>query len=335
MLTYLSHVSLQNDKLIMEIEDQKILDKIESLSASIKTDSGASLKKSNDHDYRSNSDTGGSAARAESTAHSAKETAENTSKENTSKKTGSDILLEGNSDPHDYRGVHAARGSVPSLAQKENKILYFIIDDAGYNLEKLKPFLDFPGDITIAVLPGLPYSKQSAELALKKGKKIILHQPMESTNNNNTGPHAIKSGMEENEIIEILEHNINSIPGIVGINNHMGSAITADERIIKIILEYLYNNNLFFIDSRTTHDSICKKVAANSGYAIMERDVFLDNTDEKKAIMESINAGKSIAKKKGYAVMIGHAWSAELADILLQIYPTLIEEGFTIKNPAP
>jgi polysaccharide deacetylase 2 family uncharacterized protein YibQ len=218
--------------------------------------------------------------------------------------------------------------------KKQNKILYFIIDDAGHSIEKLRPFLDFPGDITIAVLPGLAYSKQSAELALKKGKKVILHQPMESIAWNDPGPYPIKTGMQENEIIEILERNINSIPGIIGMNNHMGSAITTDERIIKIILKYLYNKNLFFIDSLTTHDSICKKVAADNGYAIMQRDVFLDNIDEKEAILKSISIGKSIAKKKGYAVMIGHAWSTELANILVQIYPSLIEEGFTIKDTA-
>ena len=217
-------------------------------------------------------------------------------------------------------------------SKKENKVFYFIIDDAGYNIEKLKPFLDFPGDITIAVLPGLQYSRQCAELALKKGKKVILHQPMESINNRDTGPHAIMSEMQENEIINILEHNISSIPGIIGMNNHMGSAITADEKIINIIFKYLYNKNLFFIDSMTTHDSICKKVAADSGYTIMHRDVFLDNINERKAILESINIGKAIAQNKGYAVMIGHVWSSELANTLIQIYPTLVEEGFTIKD---
>ena len=218
--------------------------------------------------------------------------------------------------------------------KKEKKILYFIIDDTGYSLENIKPFLDFPGDITIAVLPGLVYSKQCAELALKKGKKVILHQPMESIKGNNPGPYSIKSGMPENEIIEILEHNINSIPGILGMNNHMGSAITIDERIMKIILQYLYNKDLFFIDSMTTHDSICRKVALDIGFDIMHRDVFLDNINEKKAIMDSIDIGKAIAENKGYAVMIGHTWSSELANTMMQIYPDLILEGFTIKDTS-
>jgi len=218
--------------------------------------------------------------------------------------------------------------------KKESKILYFIIDDAGHSMEQLRPFLDFPGDITIAVLPGLPYSKKSAELALKRGKNVILHQPMEALNGLDPGPYAIMLGMEEEEITAILRHTINSIPGVRGVNNHMGSAVTADKRIMRIILKYLYDNNLFFIDSMTTHHSVCKKVAIENGFVIMQRDVFLDNVDERRAIMESINIGKSIARNKGYAVMIGHAWSSELANIMIQIYPTLIKEGFTIKDTS-
>ena len=82
----------------------------------------------------------------------------------------------------------------------------------------------------------------------------------------------------------------------------------------------------------TTHDSICKKAAADSGFAIMHRDVFLDNINDRKAILESINTGKTIALNKGYAVLIGHVWSSELADTLMYIYPQLIEEGFTIEG---
>ncbi len=88
--------------------------------------------------------------------------------------------------------------------REKEKRLFFIIDDAGYSLENLRPFLEFPGDLTIAVLPGLQYSKESARL-LEKGKKVILHQPMEALNGNNTGPHDIMTDMNDNEINSILE----------------------------------------------------------------------------------------------------------------------------------
>lgn len=221
-----------------------------------------------------------------------------------------------------------------ATVKKKEKALYFIIDDAGYSLEKLKPFLDFPGNLTIAVLPGLEYSRQSAELALEKGKKVILHQPMEAVNGNNTGPFAIKTGMDEKTITAVLEKNISSLPGITGVNNHMGSAVTSDEKMMDIILRYLQKKSLVFIDSLTTSESVSKNSGAKIGFAIAQRDIFLDNVDTREGIMESLNTGRLEAENKGYAIMIGHVWSSELADTMMQIYPNLIEEGFTLKDAS-
>ncbi|MDX9802028.1 MAG: divergent polysaccharide deacetylase family protein [Spirochaetia bacterium] len=237
-------------------------------------------------------------------------------------------------DPVPMSDKNIYKAAAVKKAEKKEKSLYFIIDDAGYSLEKLKPFLDFPGNLTIAVLPGLEYSRQSAELALAKGKKVILHQPMDAINRNNTGPFAIKTGMDEKTITDILEKNINSLPGITGVNNHMGSAVTSDERMMDIILKYLQKHSLLFIDSLTTAESVCKKSAAKISFTIAQRDIFLDNVDNREGIMESLNTGRATAENKGYAVMIGHVWSSELADTMMQIYPNLIEEGFSLKDAS-
>ena len=194
------------------------------------------------------------------------------------------------------------------------KILYFVIDDAGYSLEKLQPFLDFPGKLTIAVLPGLDYSEESARRIYESGKEVFLHQPMEAVNGNDPGPSAILKTMDKDAIEQILEHNIKSIPHIKGVNNHMGSKITSDSQIMKIILSVMQRNNLVFLDSLTTNSSAAKEVSLELGFTIAQRDIFLDNVDNREAIMESIYTGRSAAENKGYAVMIGHVWSSELAD---------------------
>lgn len=212
--------------------------------------------------------------------------------------------------------------------KKSGKKLYFIIDDAGYSIENLKPFVNFPGQITIAVLPGLPNSKKSAELAMANKKTVIVHQPMEAVNGNDSGPFTIKKDMNQKTITAILEKNIAATPGVVGINNHMGSAITADERIMETVFNYLKNKKLLFIDSRTTSDTICIKAAAQTNYRIAQRDVFLDNIDTKDSIMKSIEHGLKIAQKKEYAVMIGHVWSAELANVMADVYADLIKRDF-------
>ncbi len=223
-------------------------------------------------------------------------------------------------------------GSDTLAVKKKGGKLYFIIDDAGYSIDNLKPFLDFPGKLTVAVLPGLPESYESAVLINTSGKQVFLHQPMEAVGKNNPGPDAIYMGMDEQEIKSILNKNIESLPFVRGMNNHMGSAVTADRDMMKTILETVKTRGMIFTDSLTTGESKCKEVAQNLGITIAQRDIFLDNVDNREAIMESISAGQKSAENKGYAVMIGHVWSSELADTMMEIYPNLIEEGFTLEE---
>ncbi len=225
-----------------------------------------------------------------------------------------------------------AEFTAEKIIRKKVKKLYFIIDDAGYSISQLKPFLKFPGSITIAVLPGLPHSAECAELIHQNGKQVFLHQPMEANGKNNPGPGAIMTGMKKSDIKALLLENLNSLPHVSGFNNHMGSAVTSDFAMVETILQTAAEKNIIFTDSLTTSDSKCKEVAQKLGITIAKRDVFLDNIDNREAIMESINTGLNIAENKGYAVMIGHVWSSELANTMMEIYPNLIEEGFTLEE---
>lgn len=222
--------------------------------------------------------------------------------------------------------------SLKKIPKQKEKKLYFIIDDAGYSIEQLSSFLDFPGNLTIAVLPGLPHSTEAATLIHKSGKQVFLHQPMEAVGKNNPGPAAIMVNMNKEEIRNTLLNNIKNTPFIEGFNNHMGSAVTSDPEIMETILKTASAEELLFTDSLTTGLSKCKEVAEKLGITIAQRDVFLDNVDNREAIMESMNTGLNIAENKGYAVMIGHVWSSELANTMMEIYPNLIEEGFTLEE---
>ena len=155
---------------------------------------------------------------------------------------------------------------------------------------------------------------------------------MKALGKNNPGPRAIMREMDSSEIIDTFTENLDSLPFVKGFNNHMGSAITSDASIMETILKTAAEKNILFTDSRTTADSKCKEVAEKLGIAIAKRDVFLDNVDNREAIMESINTGLNIAENKGHAVMIGHVWSSELADTMMEIYPNLIEDGFTLEE---
>ncbi|GAB1482222.1 hypothetical protein MASR2M78_10370 [Treponema sp.] len=205
-----------------------------------------------------------------------------------------------------------------------------MIDDSGNNIKELKPFLDLPFPLTIAILPGLPHSAEAARLARASGKEVILHQPMEALGGQDPGPGAIYTGMDNQEIRAILAKNVAEIGPIVGMNNHQGSKVTADEKAMKTILAFCHERGIYFLDSRTTADTVAVAVATKLGISIRERDVFVDNIQEKAAMIRYVQEGLQKAEKKGAAVMIGHAWSTELAATLHELYPELVAQGFSL-----
>jgi len=210
--------------------------------------------------------------------------------------------------------------------------LVFVIDDAGNNLRELEPFLRIPGPLTIAVMPGLPYSAEAARRIRAAGKEVILHQPMEAIGAQNPGPGAIYSGMNEAEVRAILSRNIAEVGPVAGINNHQGSKISMDNEIAEVILKFCIERGIFFLDSRTTADTVFPVFARRLGMKIAERNVFLDNEQDRNSMLRYISSGLTIAQRNGVAVMIGHAWSPELAPLLAEQFPVLTIQGYTIKT---
>jgi polysaccharide deacetylase 2 family uncharacterized protein YibQ len=215
---------------------------------------------------------------------------------------------------------------------KRAKIL-IIIDDAGYNLPRLKRLLQFPGKLTVAVLPQLPLSKQSAELVHNAGKEVILHLPMQPAGLEDPGPGAITVNQDEKQIVNTLTLDMATVPHARGINNHMGSLATTDERVVDIILRFCKNNNLFFLDSKTTPHSLIESRAANDDLSVLARDLFLDNEKGKDFIKEELLKGMEIANKQGRAVLIGHL-GEEMIEVLNEMYPLLIKQGYELATAS-
>jgi polysaccharide deacetylase 2 family uncharacterized protein YibQ len=215
-----------------------------------------------------------------------------------------------------------------AAAMRDRPMLIIVIDDVGYNTEGLKPFLEIPVPITFAVLPQLEYSKESAELIESAGQEIIMHLPMESRSGQYPGPGTLTEEMSVEQLLAELNRNIETVPGLVGINNHMGSKGTEDIRIVREVLQFARDRELLFLDSRTTDKSVVPLMANAIEIPYIERDVFLDNQKERAYILEALRQGKEIAGQQGYAVLIGHVWTEELAEVLLENYEFILDEGY-------
>ncbi|MFW5694455.1 MAG: divergent polysaccharide deacetylase family protein [Alkalispirochaeta sp.] len=216
-----------------------------------------------------------------------------------------------------------------AAAEPEGPRLYLVLDDAGHDLDHLREFVPFPGVFTVAVLPGLTYSREAAQMVIALGHEAILHQPMEAVGGNDPGPGAIVVSQSEREIRRILTSNLSTMPGVVGVNNHMGSLATGDARVMQEVAATLRRHRLFFLDSRTTHLSVAGETIRTAGVPTVERDVFLDNVREDEAISDQLDRGLAIAEEQGHAILIGHVTSPELAQVLIDRYAEISEAGYT------
>ena len=208
--------------------------------------------------------------------------------------------------------------------------LAIVIDDAGNNLQELRPFLEFPAPLTFAVLPQLQHSEGAARLARSHGHEVILHLPMAAVSGLYPGPGTISAELSDGEIRRLLERNFASITGAAGTNNHMGSAGTSDPRIMNAVMAYLAESGKFFVDSSTTPTSVAAPIAAKYGVPFMQRDVFLDHDRDPAAIRAALRKGLAVAREHGQAVLIGHASVTAVAEALFEVYPQLRHRGYEV-----
>jgi uncharacterized protein len=125
----------------------------------------------------------------------------------------------------------------------------------------------------------------------------------------NPGPGTLLSSMSPDELIRQLEDDLNTLPGIKGVNNHMGSKLTSESTQMYQIFSILKQRGLFFIDSRTTADSMGRPSARLFQIPFAERDVFIDHYQKPDFIRKQFKELIRKARLKGYAVGILHPHS--------------------------
>ncbi len=199
-----------------------------------------------------------------------------------------------------------------------------IIDDLGYDKRIAEKFLELDAVFTFSILPYSPFLEKIDRLARDKGIEIILHLPMDPVEypNVNPGPATLLTSMSADELISQLEMNLNALPSAKGVNNHMGSKMTADSNHMYQIFFILKKRGLFFIDSRTTAATYGKSSAKLFKVPFAQRDVFIDHLQGPDLIRRQINDLVDIAERHGEAIGIAHPHSTTF-EILQEMLPEL------------
>ncbi|WP_019911771.1 divergent polysaccharide deacetylase family protein [Paenibacillus sp. HW567] len=183
-----------------------------------------------------------------------------------------------------------------------------IVDDFGNSMRGTEEMFALPVKFTVAVMPFLPTSEKDARRAHERGLDVLVHLPMEPRQGKPEwlGPGAILTRMSDAEVRQRVEAALDNVPFAVGINNHMGSKVTGDERVMGIILAVCKERGLFFVDSHTNYRSVAGRVAREMGLPPVENHIFLDDVHTASHVVKQMRLVKERALNQKYCVTIGH-----------------------------
>ena len=208
-------------------------------------------------------------------------------------------------------------------------VIGLIIDDFGYRNDHVSNgFLQLPGKLTYAIIPGHDYSQLFSKKAYDAGYEIIVHLPMENIGKTyGEEEYVLMSYFQDDEIKNRINKAFDLLPESIGLNNHQGSRGTADSRVMTLVAGVIKEKKKFFIDSRTTNNSLAEITMRKYGVPTNKRDVFLDNELDEEKIKIQLLELADVSEEKGIAIGIGHV-KPQTLNVLAKEIPVLQKKGF-------
>jgi len=193
-----------------------------------------------------------------------------------------------------------------------------IVDDLGYSSEGLDKLFSINVPLTVSVLPRLELSAQLAEQAREHGFEVMLHLPLEGRAGAPVNEGTLMGSMDDDTLRAIFEDNLASVPGVVGINNHQGSTFTTDYAATNRLMQMIKDSGLFFVDSRTSSESVAERVAREHGVKTASNNMFLDDVNDELSVEERLAALENVALERGSAIGICHVYKLSSMAVLEQ-----------------
>lgn len=182
-----------------------------------------------------------------------------------------------------------------------------VIDDLGYDRGAARRALALPPPVAVAVLPGAPHARSIARAARRAGTDVLVHLPLHGSAAAEESA-ALHAGMADERLRQGVRAALDAVPGAIGLNNHQGSAFTADLGAMRAVMDVLAARSrpLLFIDSRTTAATRAEAAARLAGVPVARRHVFLDHHRGADAIAAAVRDWLARARRDGCALAIGH-----------------------------
>jgi polysaccharide deacetylase 2 family uncharacterized protein YibQ len=206
---------------------------------------------------------------------------------------------------------HAAQpqpASPPPQASVSSPRVAVIVDDLGGRRDVFDPLRDIRRPLTVAVLPGLPLSEWTAREAAAAGMEVILDLPMEPYRfpEVDPGPGALLMAMSPQEMQAQIGAHLASVPGAVGVTNHMGSRMTEDRARMRTVMEVLAGRRLFLVDGLSSNLSLAYDEAKSLGLRAGRRQVIVDHKGGEAGDRVRWDEVASWAERRGEVIVIAH-----------------------------
>jgi polysaccharide deacetylase 2 family uncharacterized protein YibQ len=199
--------------------------------------------------------------------------------------------------------------------------LVLIIDDVSQP-RQLAAIRKLPFPVTPSIFPPSQMSRHTPELT-RGLKHYMVHFPLQSGSKK---MNRFEKTLFVNDDPEKMQKRVAEIrrlfPTARFVNNHTGSVFTSDYRAMYRLYGLLKKEGFVFIDSRTSGRSKVRKIAAEYHMPYLGRDIFLDNVQTPQAVRAQLKRAVRLAKKRGYAIAIGHPHPVTLG-VLKQAAPLL------------
>lgn len=217
-----------------------------------------------------------------------------------------------------------------SWKRPERPMIAIVLDDVGVNRKGAELAIELPGVVTLSFMTYAPDVQVMTKAAREKGHELMLHVPMEPLGRADPGPQALLTGLSDQEILSRFEWGMAQFDGYIGINNHMGSKFTGWDRGMKVVMQRIEKTDHFFMDSRTSPNSVAAETAASLGVPVLRRDTFLDNDyQDPDKIEAQLKLTERIALKNGHAIAIGHPHKTTIR-VLHQWIKSAENRGFNV-----
>ena len=203
--------------------------------------------------------------------------------------------------------------STPQTNSDQSPRLAIILDDLGNDSAAAQAVFAMPYPVTVSILPNHTHSAEIAQQAQRRGDQVMLHLPMQSVTKEHAEKQELHRGMSRADVSRLVSEFLKEVPGVIGVNNHQGSASTADKKLMAELMPVLKEHNLFYVDSRTSAATVAYDTAQRFGVPAAFRNVpFLDDVEDVSAVRKQIEVAIAGATKKKDAVAIGHAHPSTL-----------------------